>query len=160
MSNHKQPSAAPITQIQKWSAIIVIGILAVAVVVLAALLASKPPLVSSPSHNEPSSPPTTSGQTCGGSSCSATSGDNNDDVEPIIGPVTAISDTSITVDLNNRKYTFSITPDTKEFNGDGAMMPKPFNKDHSRVGEMVGVVPTKTGSNIAKLILSDFQTKQ
>lgn len=148
----------------KWIAVLVIGLLAAVIVVQIIIMSTMRGGGSNVADTGVATPPSysptdTNQQSCNGSSCSSTADGVSADAAPIIGEVTAISDSSITVDVAGRKYTFSITGDTKEFNGGGSMTPTPFDKAHSPIGEMVGVVPTIEGSTEAKLILSDFQTR-
>jgi hypothetical protein len=98
--------------------------------------------------------------TCQGSNCSGPQSRTGFSSPPVIGKVTAISSTSITIQPSSGDAkAFSITGSTKELAGPGTD-PKPYQAGDVKAGDSVGVAATSSNSQQADLILLNMQNMQ
>lgn len=95
---------------------------------------------------------------CTGSACGGPQSQSGFGVPPVIGKVTAVSSTSITVQPTDGSAvkTFSITSATQEMQS--STSPTAYNASDVHVGDTVGVVASNSDSSQAQIILPNYQT--
>lgn len=92
--------------------------------------------------------------------CSSANGVMTNGKPPVIGKITAVSPSSITIQPSGGggTQTFSITSSTQEMKSPGQDQgPSAYNASDFSIGQTVGVVPGNNDSTQAQMVLPNFQ---
>ncbi len=162
----KSVQAATTTQRAPWQWIAIASFVVNIGLIIALLIAMQTPRsastdsqkqrdITAPSGNVQT--PRTNEPTCVGNACSSRN-DGGGGIQPVVGVVVKATATAITIDVDGRQHTFTITSSTQEID-QGNNSAQAYNQAHSPTGEMVGVIPTVEGGTEAQLVISSYSKR-